>query len=150
MESKNVADKIELAELVSKWNLYTDEENFIHLEDYLDLWSKKNPVLINPFGTFSGIEEIKKWQQGYNVAGGPAFGRRHTSVNVVSKIKSENEADIFFDFYLNEVNEIPYLVATARNKIVAIKEDGIWKIQSYTFALDPGFMKAMEKAGANN
>jgi hypothetical protein len=48
--------------------------------------------------------------------------------------------------YLSEVNEIPYLAATARNKVVALKENGVWKIQSYILVLDAGFTKAMEKA----
>ncbi len=145
-QTVSLSDKVELSELVSKWNLFTDTPNLTALDDYMNLWSLNNPVLTNPFGTFKGYEAIKKWQQGYNVSGGPAFGKRHSSVNIASKSIGKNIAEVTFDLYLSEVNEIPYLAATARNKMVALKENGIWKIQSYTISLDSGFMKAMEKA----
>jgi SnoaL-like domain len=145
-QTLTVNDKIELSELVSKWNLYTDTQNLANLDYYMNLWTANSPVLTNPFGTFKGLEAIKKWQQGYNVTGGPAFGKRHSSVNIVSQGKGKNVAEIDFDLYLSEVNEIPYLAATARNKVVALKENGVWKIQSYILVLDAGFTKAMEKA----
>jgi len=106
-------------------------------------------VLTNPFGTFKGKEAIKKWQQGYNGQGGPAFGKRHSSVNIVSTGITKTQAEITFDLYLSEVNDIPFLAASARNSIVGLKENGVWKIQTYTLVLDPGFMKAMEKAKAS-
>ena len=139
------ADKSELSELVCKWDLYTDNPNLESLNDYIMLWSNEDPVLTNPFGTFKGIDAIRKWQQGYNVPGGPAFGKRHAALNIVSKSTGGNEAEVNFDLYLSEVQEIPFLAATSRNKVKAVKRDGIWKIKSYTIVLDAGFMKAMEK-----
>ena len=62
-QSLTTTDKIDLSELVSKWNLYTDAPNLANLDDYMSLWSSNNPVLTNPFGTFKGTEAIKKWQQ---------------------------------------------------------------------------------------
>ena len=147
-QSLTTGDKIELSELVCKWDIYTDAPNLANLDDYMNLWSKDNPVLTNPFGSFKGTDAIKKWQQGYNVAGGPAFGKRHTSLNIVSNATGKNQAEVTFYLYLSEVNEIPFLAATSQTKVAAVKENGAWKIQSYTISLDPGFMKAMEKMKA--
>lgn len=145
-QNLTASDKIELSELAAKWNLYTDAPNLVNLSDYMALWTANNPVLTNPFGTFTGTEAIKKWQEGYNVPGGPAFGKRHSSLNIASMTTAKNEAEVWFDLYLSEVNEIPFLVATARGKMTAVKEGNSWKIKTYTIAIDPGFMKAMEKA----
>jgi hypothetical protein len=142
-------DKIELSELVNKWALFTDAPNLVNLTEYMNLWSTNNPVLTNPFGTFNGIDAIKKWQQSYNVQGGPAYGKRHSNLNIISVSTGKNLAEITFDLYLNEVNDIPTLVATGRTKVVAVKENGIWKIQSYIISVDAGLMKALEKAKAN-
>lgn len=148
-QSLTPADKIELSELVARWNLYTDTPNLAQLNEYMALWSTGNPVLKNPFGTFTGTAAIKKWQQGYNVSGGPAFGKRHSSQNVVSNGSTKNQADVLFDLYLSEVNEIPFLAATARGSVKAVKEGGAWKIQGYDIStLDPGFGKLMEKMKA--
>lgn len=144
-QSLTTQDKVGLAELVSQWNLYTDAPNLSKLPDYMALWAINAPVLTNPFGKFEGKAAIEKWQKGYNVTGGPAFGKRHISTNIVSESTGKNTATVSFNLFLYEVNEIPAVFATSSTTMTAVKEAGGWKIQTYTIALDPGFGKMMAK-----
>ncbi len=144
-QSLPVQDKISLVELVTRWNHYTDAPNLAKLTEYMALWTSKSPVLTNPFGKFEGTAAIQTWQKGYNVAGGPAFGKRHLSENIVSEATGKDAATISFYLFLYEVNEIPAVFATSASTITAVKENGVWKIQTYTITLDPGFGKLMEK-----
>ncbi len=144
-QSLTVQDKLSLIELVNRWNLYTDAPTLAKLPDYMALWASKSTVLTNPFGKFEGVDAIQTWQKGYNVPNGPAFGKRHVSENIVAEATGKDAATVSFYLFLYEVNEIPAVFATSASTVTAIKENGIWKIQTYTIALDPGFGRLMEK-----
>ena len=144
-QSLSVQDHSSLADLVKRWNLYTDAPSLAKLPDYMALWTGKSPVLTNPFGKFTGLDAIQTWQKGYNVPNGPAFGKRHVSDNIVAEATGKDMATVSFYLFLYEVNEIPAVFATSASTVTAVKENGVWKIQTYTIALDPGFGKLMEK-----
>ena len=140
-------DKLEIAEVVNKFDIYTDNAD---VESFISIWAKDKTVeLKNPFGDFKTLSEIRAFQADY-VTKGAAVGKRHLSVNLVIEPNGANYAKTTSDLILTEVKEIPYIVATARVNGNLVKTSSGWKLVSFVINLDEGFTKAMQKMQEKN
>jgi ketosteroid isomerase-like protein len=140
-QNLKIDDQLAIQQVVVQWNQLQDDGN---INDFMKLWAS-DATFTNPFGTFTGQDGIRKFVDGY--VAGFAKGKRHLSTNVSIK-GSSNEATAVEDMMVLEVTEIPYLVATIRNNMILVKQNGSWKVKDVKLAIDPGFNKLMEKMKA--
>ncbi len=135
-----LADKLEIGELVSRWNLATDDKN---LPAFLALWAD-NAEFANPFGTFKGKAALTGYFTQYTTTFSP--GKRHYGSNLLVEDAGNGQARLTTDVLVMEAREIPYIVANVRATGTAVHTATGWKLQGMKLALDEGFQKLMAKA----
>jgi ketosteroid isomerase-like protein len=134
-------DYIAIENALSQWNQLQDDGN---VTTFMTLWTS-TATFANPFGTFSGKENIQKFVEGYVTGFGK--GKRHQKSNVTIT-GNGNTATVIEDLNVVEVNEIPFIAATVRLNAILVKENGAWKFKEVKLAIDPGFTKLMDKMKA--
>ncbi len=131
-------DELAVMKICQKFATLQDDGN---LNGYLDLYTE-NAVVSNPFGTFTGKDQIKTFTTGY--INGFAKGKRHMLTNILVD-GNGRKATAVWDMFVMEVKEIPMIVATVRNTAELEKTAAGWKFTRYKGSIDDGFSKVQEK-----
>jgi ketosteroid isomerase-like protein len=138
-ESKNnqpsyiipVADKINIQELIAKYNITLDSKN---IDEWLNTWSDDG-VWSTPFGEAKGKTELKNMIN--KITNEFASGKRHVSTNIIVEITSNNTASAQSYLIVTEAKRIPEVVATGAY-IDALKKntDDKWKFVHRRLEID--------------
>jgi ketosteroid isomerase-like protein len=126
-----VADKINIQELIAKYNITLDNKN---IDEWLNTWSDDG-VWSTPFGEAKGKTELKNIAS--QITDEFASGKRHVSTNIIIENGPNNTASVQSYLTVTEVKRTPEVVASGTyNDILKKDANSKWKFVHRRLEID--------------
>lgn len=126
-----VADKINIQELIAKYNIFLDNKN---IEEWTNTWSADG-VWSTPFGEAKGKTELKNMAN--RIIDEFASGKRHISTNIIIENGPNNTASVQSYLIVTEAKRSPEVVASGTyNDTLKKDANSKWKFLHRKLEID--------------